>query len=118
MLIAAALIELALPDADSIKAKRRVVQAVKDRLRRRFNLSVAEVSAQDDRRSICIGCVMVGIDPRRLRQQAEKAVRYVEGLGLAELVGDDIVIARLDEIDELDEAEQEDGEWPQSWNRE
>ena len=116
MLIAAALIELALPDADSIKAKRRVTQAVKDRVRQRFNVSVAEVSAHDERHSICIGCVMVGVDPRHMREQAEKIIRYVEGLGLAELVGDDIVVARLDEVEEV-ESEEEDV-LPPSWSGE
>jgi uncharacterized protein YlxP (DUF503 family) len=102
MLIAAALIELALPDADSIKARRRVANSVKDRLRQRFNLSVAEMSDPDDRHSVCIGCVMVGIKSDHLREQLEKVIRYVERLGLAEVVGDDVVIARLDEIDQVD----------------
>ncbi len=115
MLIAAAMIELALPEADSIKAKRRVARAVKDRLRQRFNLSVAEVSAHDDRHTVCIGCVMVGVNPRHLRTQLEKVIGFVEGLGLAELVGDDVVIARLDEIDEV---EADEGELPPSWSQE
>ncbi len=102
MLIAAALIELALPEAESIKARRRVVNAIKDRLRPRFNISVADLGDQDDRHSICVGCVAVGIDPRHLRNLMEKAIRFVESLGLAELVDDDIVVARLDELNEVE----------------
>ena len=41
MRIAAALIELSLPDAETIKAKRRVSNVVKSKLRQRFNLSTA-----------------------------------------------------------------------------
>ncbi len=100
MRIAAALIELSLPDADTIKAKRRVSNAVKSKLRQRFNLSTAEVADHDDRHSLCIGCVMVGVDPRHLRSQMEKAIRYVESLGLAEVVGDDLAVLRLDELEE------------------
>ncbi len=100
MRIAAVLIELSLPDADTIKAKRRVSNAVKSKLRQRFNLSTAEVADHDDRHSLCIGCVMVGVDPRHLRSQMEKAIRYVESLGLAEVVGDDIAVLRLDELEE------------------
>lgn len=120
MLIAAAMIELALPDADSIKAKRRVAQAVKDRLRQRFNVSVAEVAAHDDRHTVCIGCVMVGVNPQHLRSHAEKIIGFVERLGLAEVVGDDIVIARLDEIDEVVgvEEDEEEEELPPSWSHE
>ena len=74
MLIAAALIELRLEDSESIKAKRRVVNAVKDRLRRRYNVSVAEVAEQDDRHEICLGCVAVGVDPRHLRAKLENEI--------------------------------------------
>jgi len=36
-----------IPDACSIKEKRRVVSSVKEKLRRRFRLSAAEVDLQD-----------------------------------------------------------------------
>jgi uncharacterized protein YlxP (DUF503 family) len=101
MLIGAALIELALPEPDSIKARRRVAHAVKDRVRQRFNVSVAEIGDSDDRHIVCLGCVAVGVDPRHLQRVLEKVVRFVEGLGLAELVEDDIVVARLDEVEEV-----------------
>jgi uncharacterized protein YlxP (DUF503 family) len=103
MLIAAALIELHLEDADSIKTKRRVVRAVRDRVASRFRISVAEVADQDDRHSICIGCAKVGIDARHLRASMEKVIRYVDELGLAELVGDDVIVAQLDELEPVED---------------
>jgi uncharacterized protein YlxP (DUF503 family) len=103
MLIAAALIELHLAEADSIKAKRRVVRAVRDRVASRFRISVAEVADQDDRHSICIGCAKVGIDARHLRASMEKVIRYVDELGLAELVGDDVIVAQLDELEPVED---------------
>ena len=102
MLIGAVLFELELAEAESIKDKRKVVRSVRDRLRRRFNVSVAEVSAHDDRHSICIGCVKLGLEARGLREQLERIVRYVEGLGLAAVVGDDVTVVRLDELTEID----------------
>ncbi len=102
MLIAAVLIELAVPDASTIKARRSLANSVRDRLRQRFNLSVAEVGDPGDREFVCVGCVAVGIDPRHLRQKMERAVEFVERLGLAEVVGDDILIARLDELEEVE----------------
>ena len=112
MLIAAALLELELAEADSIKAKRRVVNAIKDRVRRRFNVSVAEVSAHDERHSICIGCVKVGVEAKHLREQMEKIVRTVESFGLAELVSDDVTIVRLDEVEEVDDDDSGTGAGP------
>ena len=109
MLISAALIELSLPETETIKERRRVARSIKDRVRQRFNVSVAEVADQDDRHSVCIGCVMVGVDPRHLREGMDKVIRYVESLGLAEVVADDVVVVRLDEVEELEDDEDEDG---------
>lgn len=112
MLIAAALIELALPEAETIKARRRVARSVKDRIRQHFNVSVAEVADQDERHSVCIGCVMVGVDPQHLRDGMEKVVRYVESLGVAEVVADDVTVLRIDEVEEI---EDEDDPAPEAW---
>lgn len=98
MLIAAALIEMAVPDAESIKARRRVASALKDRIQQRFNVSVAEVGDPDERHEVVLGCALVGSDPRQMRERMERVVRYVEGIGIAELVDDDIVVVRLDEV--------------------
>ena len=105
MLIGAALIELELPEADSIKAKRRVAQSLKSRLRQKFNLSVAEVGDPDDWHVLELGCVSVGTDAIHLRGRLEKAVRFVEQLALAEVTGDDIVVAALDEVELVEEGE-------------
>jgi uncharacterized protein YlxP (DUF503 family) len=105
MLISAALIELSLSETETIKDRRRVARSIKDRIRQRFNVSVAEVADQDERDSICIGCVMVGVDPRHLREGMDKVIRFVESLGLAEVVADDVVVVRLDEVDELEDDE-------------
>ncbi|MFQ5697911.1 MAG: DUF503 domain-containing protein [Myxococcota bacterium] len=106
MLIAAALLEFRLHEAGSIKDKRRVVRALKDRIAQRYNVSIAEVAEQDDRHAICLGCVSVGIDPRHLRARMEKLVQYADSLGLAECMGDDVTVLRLDEIEEAEEIEE------------
>jgi uncharacterized protein YlxP (DUF503 family) len=118
VLIGAVFIELELAQADSLKDKRKVVRSVVDRLRQRFNVSVAEVSAHDDHRQICIGCVKVGIDARGLREQLQKAVRFVESLGLAEVVGDDVTVVRLDELTEVAEDGALDAQLLREWEPE
>ncbi len=40
-------IELFLPQSRSLKAKRQVLKSLKDRIRNRFNVSIAEVDHQD-----------------------------------------------------------------------
>lgn len=117
MLIAAALIELAVPGAESLKARRRVARAVLDRVRSRFNVSISEVGDPEDRHAVCLGCAQVGTDPRALRERLERVLRFIEGLGLAEVTSDDVTLVRLDEVEEID-LESGDGEaLPAAWRR-
>jgi uncharacterized protein YlxP (DUF503 family) len=49
-------LELHIPDAHSLKDKRQIVRSLKDRLRRHFNVAVAEMEYQDvwQRSIICV----------------------------------------------------------------
>jgi uncharacterized protein YlxP (DUF503 family) len=67
-------LELVIPDAMSLKDKRRVVLSLKDRISHGHNVSVAEVGALDEHRRSILGVAMVSND-----------ARYVEG-GLSKLV--------------------------------
>jgi uncharacterized protein YlxP (DUF503 family) len=59
-------IELLIPSARSLKDKRSVVRSLKERLRSRFNASVAEVAYHDKwQRSVIAACIL-GNDRRRL----------------------------------------------------
>jgi uncharacterized protein YlxP (DUF503 family) len=48
-----------IPEVDSIKAKRRIVRSVKDKLQRRFHISAAEVDLQDSLAFAQIGGALV-----------------------------------------------------------
>ncbi len=47
MIVGVLELELAIPSADSLKAKRMVLRSLKDRVRRQFNVSVAELEDND-----------------------------------------------------------------------
>jgi uncharacterized protein YlxP (DUF503 family) len=73
-------IELMIPWARSLKDKRSAVRGLKDRLRSRFNASVAEVAFQDKWQRATIVVCIVDSDRRqlesamsRVRQLAEEA---------------------------------------------
>ncbi|GAB4137017.1 MAG: DUF503 domain-containing protein [Planctomycetota bacterium] len=51
-----------IPYAESLKDKRSVVKALKDRLRRSFNISIAETDDLDDCRTATLGAVIAGND--------------------------------------------------------
>jgi uncharacterized protein len=72
--------DVLIPWAQSLKDKRSVVRGLKDRLRSRFNASVAEVGGQDKWQRATIAVCVVDTDRRqleatmaRVRQMSEEA---------------------------------------------
>jgi uncharacterized protein YlxP (DUF503 family) len=67
-------LELRIDHAHSLKDKRQVVKSLKDRLRRKFNVSVAEIDDQDLHNSSVIAAVTVSPS----RPFAEQVLQSVE----------------------------------------
>ncbi len=76
-------VELYLPDNGSLKGKRRVVKSLKERLKNRFNVSVAEVDNHDLLQRAAIGVAMIGSDAKQLNSSLDKIVNYIEATGTA-----------------------------------
>ena len=62
-------IELLIPWARSLKDKRSAVRGLKDRLRSRFNASVAEVAYQDKWQRAVLAVCILGSDRRQLESE-------------------------------------------------
>ena len=67
-------LELRLENSHSLKEKRHVVQSLKDRLRGKFNVAVAEIDYQDLWQRAAVAAVTVSSD----HVHAEKVLRAVE----------------------------------------
>jgi len=70
-------IEVSIPDAFSLKDKRRVIKSLKDRIAHRHNVSIAEVGALDEHRRSVIGIAMVSNDSRYVESALSKLVDFV-----------------------------------------
>lgn len=79
-------LDLYLPYCQSLKEKRRVVKSAADKLRARFNFSIAEIDYQDLWQRSRLGAVSVGANRRVLEQAAEQFIRESE-----RLLGGDLV---------------------------
>lgn len=66
--------ELRIDHAASLKDKRQVVKSLKDRLRARFNVAVAEIDYQDIWQRAAIAAVTVSSD----KEQAAETLQRVE----------------------------------------
>ncbi len=70
---------------NSLKGKRKVIRAIKDRLRNKFNVSVAEVGDQDVWQSLHLGIAAVNADAQYLDGLLKQVVNFVDNLHLAEM---------------------------------
>lgn len=77
MVVGVLQIELSIPDAFSLKDKRRVVKSLTDRIAHGHNVSVAEVGALDEHRRSILGLAMVGNDSRYVESALSKLVDLV-----------------------------------------
>jgi uncharacterized protein YlxP (DUF503 family) len=67
-----------IPDAGSIKDKRRIIRSVKDKLQRRFHMSAAEVDLQDSLSFAQIGGALVSNSRTFGEKVLQKAFEMIE----------------------------------------
>lgn len=78
MIIGVCEVSLSLPVAHSLKEKRGMLKPLVERLRREFNVSVAEVEDQDRWQAAGIAIAMVAADGANLHGALESIVRWIE----------------------------------------
>lgn len=71
---------IAIPHAESLKDKRSVVRALKDRVRREFNVSIAETEDLDEWKTATLGAAMVSNDVPYLNGALDKLLAWLETL--------------------------------------
>ncbi len=83
-------IELLIPYAHSLKEKRREVRGLKDRIRSKFNASVAEVGYQDKWQRAVLAVCLVGSEKSKLMSNTARIRNICEETT-------DIVITAIDQ---------------------
>jgi uncharacterized protein YlxP (DUF503 family) len=83
MVVASLTWELSLPGCSSLKEKRSVVRSLRDRLRAKFNVSVAETAHQDVHTRAQLTIALVATDARFAESVLEKADNLVATNGRA-----------------------------------
>jgi uncharacterized protein len=86
MIVGSLRVRLLLRQSRSLKDKRQVVQSIKDRLRNGFNVSVAEVEAQDHRQLAVLGVAMVSNEAKHVHSTFEQIVAALRKHPVAELL--------------------------------
>lgn len=69
---------LEIPYAESLKDKRNAIKALKDRLRRTFNVSIAEIDDLDDMKVATLGAVVGGSDVANLNSTMDHLLNTLQ----------------------------------------
>jgi len=92
MVIGICRLELMIRENHSLKEKRRIVKQIVDRVKHRFNVSIAEVGNNDLWQSAELGLCMVSNDRRFTNQALDKIVDFIESFTSADVIKSDIEI--------------------------
>lgn len=72
MLVGLLSIELHLPEADSLKSKRIILRSLRDRIKNKFNVSIAEVDGNDIWQRSVLGVACVGNETKIINNVLNK----------------------------------------------
>ena len=86
MIIGTLRVRLLLREARTLKDKRQVVQSIKEKVRQAFNVSVAEIEALDNPRSVVLGMAMVCNEAHPIKQTLGEVVNALKAHPIAEFV--------------------------------
>jgi len=94
MIIGTCQVDLLIAENRSLKGKRRVLKSIKDRVRSRFNVSIAEVDHHEEWQRATLGIACVSNDIRLIDSILNKVVNLIETSSDATLMDYQIEILR------------------------
>ena len=80
MFIGVCTIEIHIPDSGSLKMKRQSLRSIKDRIRSKFNVSVAEVEDNDLWQKASLAVAAVSNDKSHLNQTMDHVLNLVRAV--------------------------------------
>lgn len=86
MIIGVLTLDFRLHGNDSLKGKRKIALSLKQKLRNKFNVSVAEIEAQDSHERLVLAVVTVANQTSEVESRMAKSLAMVEAISPAELV--------------------------------
>lgn len=78
MVVASLRIDMMIPGSTSLKDKRHAIRSLRDRIRSRFNVSVAEIDHQDLWQRAALGIAVVSANGHIVREVLDNVRRFVE----------------------------------------
>jgi len=86
MVVGVCTLDLHLPGVDSLKGKRQILLSLKERIQRKFNVSIAEVDGQDLWQRAVLGVARVANEQRHTNQVLDSVLNLVRANPSVELM--------------------------------
>lgn len=86
MIVGTCLVDLRIPGCRSLKEKRQIVKALKDSIRRKYNISIAELDHHDTWQRTLIGIAAISSNARFANQVLSKVINVIEANTSVELI--------------------------------
>lgn len=92
MIIGACRLKVHIFESNSLKDKRQVIKSLIERLKSRFNISIAEVDELDSWQTALIGFACVSNETKHVQSVISKVISFIDKDGRLEITGQDIEI--------------------------
>lgn len=81
MIVGLLSVEISLTDSFSLKDKRQVVKSIIQKIKNRYNVSIAEIDMLDNKRRAVIGMSCVSNSTDHVNQQLDRILNFMESDG-------------------------------------
>ncbi|MHC4843398.1 MAG: DUF503 domain-containing protein [Planctomycetota bacterium] len=78
MIVGVMTIQICMNGINSLKEKRSIIKSLINRLRNKFNISIAEVDHQENKRTALIGISLISNDGRFINKQLDIIINFMQ----------------------------------------
>lgn len=86
MLVGLVYVKIYIPFSHSLKEKRKVVKSICTKVKKNFNVSIAEIDSLDFQQTIGIGIAVVSNDKKHIESITDKMLNYIESNTEGEII--------------------------------
>jgi len=92
MVIGVCRLDIMIHDNSSLKGKRQALKRVIDRVKQKFNVSIAEVGENDKWQRAQVGFCVVGNDKKYVNSSLDKITNFIDKLRVVDILNSEIEI--------------------------
>ena len=92
MIVGICHLDVIIPENHSLKGKRQVIKRVIDRVKNRFNISIAEVGDNELWQRSQLGMSLVGNDRKFINSYLDRVVNFIEAMNVVHIAHSELEI--------------------------